>query len=102
QACDGQSAEFSITAVGSSLNYQWQADMGAGYNNINNGGVYSGAATNQLQISNVTGLNNIRYQCIVTSGGACPVTSSAVALTVNPKPVVTNQTQSVCENIAGS
>ena len=76
--------------------------MGAGYNNINNGGVYSGATTNQLQISNVTGLNNVRYQCIVTSGGACPVTSTAVPLVVNPRPVVTNQTQPVCEGVAGS
>ena len=38
----------------------------------------------------------------VTSGGACPVTSSAVPLTVNPRPVVTNQTQAVCEGVAGS
>ena len=102
QVCDGQSAAFSVTAVGSSLGYQWQADMGAGYNNINNGGVYSGALTNQLQISNATGLNNVRYQCIVTSGGACPVTSTAVPLVVNPRPVVTNQTQAVCEGVAGS
>ena len=102
QVCDGQSAAFSITAVGGSLGYQWQADMGAGYNNINNGGVYSGAATNQLQISNATGLNNVRYQCIVTSGGACPVSSSAVPLVVNPRPVVANQTKAVCEGVAGS
>ena len=53
-------------------------------------------------MSNATGLNNVRYQCVVTSGGACPVTSAAVPLVVNPRPVVTNQTQAVCEGVAGS
>jgi gliding motility-associated-like protein len=102
QICTGQGAMFSVTATGSSLTYQWQADQGSGFANINNGGVYSGATTNQLQISNSAGLNNVRYQCIVTSGGACSVTSNAALLVVNPRPAVTNQTHAACENIAGS
>ncbi|HEX6223096.1 MAG TPA: gliding motility-associated C-terminal domain-containing protein [Chryseolinea sp.] len=102
QVCDGQSTSFSVTATGGSLGYQWQADAGTGYSNISNGGVYSGANSNQLQISNVAGLNNVRYQCVVTSGGACPVTSNAVPLLVNARPVATNQTQAVCEGVPGS
>ncbi|WP_276372285.1 gliding motility-associated C-terminal domain-containing protein [Chryseolinea sp. H1M3-3] len=102
QACDGLGATFSINATGTSLNYQWQADLGAGYVSLSNGGVYSGATTNQLQISNSSGLNNVRYQCIVTTASACPVTSAAVPIIVNTRPVANNQAQSFCENVAGS
>lgn len=102
QACEGQPATFTVSATGTSLAYQWQADIGTGYININNVGVYSGATTNQLQISNSTGLNNVRYQCIVTSGGTCPTTSMAAPISVNPRPVVVNQTQAVCESTPGS
>ena len=34
--------------------------------------------------------------------GHAPSTSTAVPLVVNPRPVVTNQTQAVCEGVAGS
>ncbi len=102
QACEGLGATFSINATGTSLTYQWQADLGAGYVNISNGGVYSGATTNQLQISNSSGLNNVRYQCIITTASACPVTSTAVPLNVNARPVANNQAQSFCETVAGS
>lgn len=102
QACDGQGATFTISVSGTSLTYQWQASLGGGYANISDGGVYSGATTAQLQISNSSGLNATRFQCIVTSASACPVTSDAVPLTVNQRPVVVNQSQTVCENVAGS
>lgn len=102
QVCEGQSATFTIAATGTSLTYQWRTDPGTGFADINDGGVYAGAATNQLQISNSTGLNNARYQCVVTSGGACPVTSTTVPLIVNTRPVVVNQAPTLCEDIAGS
>jgi gliding motility-associated-like protein len=102
QVCEGMPASFSVTATGSSLEYQWQSDPGTGFVNISNGGVYSGVATSVLQIANATGLNNVRYQCVITSGGVCPVISSAVPLVVSPRPAVVNQTQAACENAQGS
>ncbi len=102
QVCDGKSATFSVAATGTSLTYQWQSNNGSGFTNVGNGGVFSGALTNQLQISNVAGLNNVQYQCIIFSGGSCPVTSSAVPLIVNPNPVVVNQTQAICEGTPGT
>jgi gliding motility-associated-like protein len=102
QACDGKTATFSITATGTTLTYQWKIDNGSGFVNVANAGVYSGATTNQLQLSNVTGLNNVRYQCEVFSNGSCPVTSSTVPLIVNQNPVVSNQTQAICETVAGA
>lgn len=102
QVCDGAAASFNITVTGPTLTYQWQGDVGSGFVNIDDGGVYSGAESNVLQISNSTGLNNARYQCVVTNGGACPVTSAAVPLVVSPRPVALNQAQDACENVPGS
>jgi gliding motility-associated-like protein len=102
QACNGKTATFSITATGASVFYQWKADFGSGFTNITNTGVYSGATTNQLQISNVTGLNNVRFQCEVSSAGSCPLTSTTVPLVVNPNPAVLNQNQAICETVAGT
>ena len=40
----GQSATFTVVGGGSQpLTYQWQADTGSGFTNINNGGQFSGA-----------------------------------------------------------
>ncbi|MBL7718730.1 MAG: T9SS type A sorting domain-containing protein [Flavipsychrobacter sp.] len=75
-ACFGTSASFSVTAIGTGISYQWRAN-GA---NIPNTGVYSGANTNTLNISDVTGLNGIVYDVIV-SGVCTPDTSIGVTLT---------------------
>ena len=102
QVCDGKSATFSIDATGMPLTAQWQVSMVSGFANITNGGIYSGAGSKQLQISNAAGLNGSRYQCIVSIAGSCPVTSSAVPLTLISNPVVNNQQQTLCEGLAGS
>ncbi|NJM26696.1 MAG: immunoglobulin domain-containing protein [Bacteroidia bacterium] len=102
-ACEGASATFAISATGAGLTYQWQEDAGSGFADISNGGVYSGALSNTLQISNATGKNGFLYRCIVSSGTVCSVTSTPSALTVNALPVVVNQTPAaVCEAVAGS
>jgi len=85
--CAGSSVTFSVTASGSSITYQWQEDPNTGtFANISNGGVYSGATTSSLSISDVTGKNNYKYRCVVT--GICPsnptsVNSASATLTVN-------------------
>ena len=79
---------FTVTAStndGGSLSYQWQLSTNGGtsYTNITNGGVYSGATTATLSISNSTGLNANRYRVIVSSNGGAPSrTSNAGILTV--------------------
>ena len=102
QVCAGEPASFSVAATGATLMYQWQLDNGGGFANITNGGIYTGAGSNTLQVSNSTGLNNARFQCVVSNAGACPVTSSAVPLIVNPNPTAANQTQATCETVPGS
>lgn len=83
-------ATFTVAATtndGGTLSYQWQlsTDGGTNYSNISNGGVYSGATTATLSISNSTGLNGGKYRVVVSStGGAPSVTSAAKTLTVAP------------------
>ncbi len=102
QVCDGAPISFTVSATGVSLTYQWQANTGSGFANITDGGIYSGTTSDVLQISNTAGLNNARYQCIVSNSGACPLTSSAAVLTISTRPAVANQTPSFCEDVPGS
>lgn len=65
--------------------YQWQVQTaGAGaYANVTDGGVYSGATTATLTISNSTGLNKNRYRVIALNAtGTASVTSKGAQLTV--------------------
>lgn len=76
----GNQAVFTTSANGGT--YQWQENSGSGFQNITNGGQFSGATTNTLTISNTTMTNNsIQYQCVVTSNN-CLATSDAATLTV--------------------
>jgi hypothetical protein len=67
----------SISAGGGALSYQWKVD-GV---NLTNTGVYTGATTATLTISNVSGLNGKLYTCNITATNATPTLSTA-ALTV--------------------
>ena len=70
------------TSSDSSATYQWQTDLGVGFQNINSVGQYSGTNKDTLRVANVTmGNNNQPFRCIVSSG-ACSDTSDAAVLTV--------------------
>ena len=91
--CAGVTANFSVTATGSSLTYQWQVstDAGVTFSNLLNSAIYSGVTTTNLTITGSTGaLNNNRYRCVV-AGGGCNLNSTAAILTVNTAPVVVTQ-----------
>jgi hypothetical protein len=90
--CEGGSTSFTVAGSGTGLTYQWQlsTDGGATYNNVNNGGVYSGATAATLNITGATfAMNNYRYRCQL-SNGVCPTPgiSNAAILTVNTLPAV--------------
>jgi hypothetical protein len=83
--CAGTNTSFAVTAIGTSISYQWQVstDNGATYNNI------TGATAATLPINNPsTTLNGNRYRVVVT-GNCGLVTSASASLTVNPLPVFT-------------
>lgn len=78
-------ASFSVVvSVPAGATYQWQSKTGsAAYVNVTNGGVFSGATTATLAISNSTGLNGVTYRCIVNNAaGTAQVISKGAKLTV--------------------
>ena len=92
-SCEGSTVSFSVTATGPGLVYQWREKIGSGsFNNITDGGVYSGATTSTLTLTGITtAMNTNQYMCVITAG-TCPVNSANASLTVNQQPslVITN------------
>jgi len=107
-ACEGDTAVFTIAAGSASggLTHQWQVsvDDGATYNNVSTG---AGGTTNTYTTAVLApGDNGKKYHCIVDDSTACPVTSSAAALTVNPlpsaNPIVTAFASTICSGNSAS
>lgn len=61
--CENDPANFSITSNGVGLVYQWQIDMGSGFMNISNTGIYSGTDQSTLNISSSS--SAAVYRCSV-------------------------------------
>lgn len=78
-----QDATFDIGTSGTpSLTFQWQTDIGTGYQKMSNAGQYSGTQTKNLSISNVTSANNNqKFRCIVNDQ-YCSDTSVAALLSL--------------------
>jgi hypothetical protein len=76
-------AQFVTGSSDPSATYQWQTDIGVGFQNLNSVGQYSGTTNDTLTVSNVTMSNNNQpFRCIVSSG-SCSDTSNVAVLTVN-------------------
>ncbi|HTB06506.1 MAG TPA: T9SS type B sorting domain-containing protein [Bacteroidia bacterium] len=92
--CAGSNTDF-VTHESGGLNntFQWQENTGSGFVNIINGGVYSGATSDSLELTNVTvGMNGYQYRCIIVCPSCNNDTSKSATLTVNPVPIVTANT----------
>lgn len=78
----GSNAQFITSNLNSTAIYQWQTDLGFGFQNISNAGQYNGANNDTLMVSNATlANNNQQFRCIVTDGG-CKDTSNVATLTI--------------------
>lgn len=76
-------AQFIIVSSDNNATYQWQTDLGVGFQNLNSVGQYSGTTNDTLNITNVTSSNNNQpFRCIISSG-LCKDTSNVAVLTVN-------------------
>ncbi|MCE5345625.1 MAG: DUF2341 domain-containing protein [Bacteroidales bacterium] len=85
--CEGDNASFSVEATGHNLTYQWQENG----TDVSDGGIYSGAATSTLTLTN-PGLakNGMSYRCVITTScGTSTVNSTTAQLTVTARPVAT-------------
>jgi hypothetical protein len=91
--CATGTTSFTVVTAGTSPAYQWQESTNAGitWNNISNGGIYSGATTTTLTLTGVTpGMNGYQYRNVVTGTAPCGAVNTASAtLTVSPQPTVT-------------
>lgn len=93
--CVGGTTTFTVAATGPGLTYQWRL---AG-SPLSNGGTISGATSPTLTIAGVVGGDAGNYDVVVTSTCGSPVTSNAVALTVEttfPTAVITPSSPYVC------
>lgn len=94
--CTGSNANFSVTATGTGITYQWQVSNNgcAGpWTNI------SGATNASYSLAGVTtALNNTAYRCIITGTCTPAATSACALLTVGSTVSVTGQPadQTVC------
>jgi PKD repeat protein len=82
--CENAVSTFEVAATGSSLVYSWEESTdGIVFIGISNGGIYSGADSPTLTLTNTPiGNSTYEYRCVITS--ACGgITSAEVALTVN-------------------
>jgi len=79
--CQGQQAQFSVTASGSGLSYKWRKD-GVDLPNSN---------TANYTINNVQPANAGNYTCVVTGACGNPVGSSTAQLTVDATPKIVSQ-----------
>lgn len=82
--CSGATTNFSVTATGTNITYQWKKNGIT----LTNGGQYSGVTTATLTISNTTGADADTYTCEVTGSGNT-VVSDAATLSIAVAPSIT-------------
>ncbi len=74
-----QQARFVISSNDNLATYQWQSDLGTGFQNISNAGQYFGAQNDTLLVNNPTmSNNNQNFRCIVKSGSCLDTSNHAV------------------------
>jgi hypothetical protein len=96
-------ATFSVSASGTGLSYQWEEsiDNGATWNNITDGGIYSGATSNTLVLTGVTsGNSGNQYRVVITGTAPCAaLTSNAATLTISTTAITAQpQNQTICSS----
>ena len=102
--CETFNTFFELRARGrGALTYQWEVSTGGFFfMPITNGGVYSGATTDRLDITAAPySMNGYLYRCIITDSQGHPNISNIVLLTVNkiPVAVATPVSQDVCPGV---
>ncbi|MBS1758077.1 MAG: hypothetical protein JSU03_12455 [Bacteroidetes bacterium] len=96
----GNTANFTLGGTGSFISYQWQQRVSATaqWTTVTNGGVFSGANSATLTISNAPiSMNGYQYQ-VLYSGTCTPAAfSNTATLTVNPfVPTIAPASASIC------
>jgi len=87
----GTNASFTAATLMPGAQFQWQADVGAGFQNLLNFGQYAGVTTSTLIVNNLTRQNNgHRYRCLISYLG-CTDTTLAATMNVTCEAIFTSQ-----------
>jgi hypothetical protein len=87
--CLGETTSFTLAASGTTnLTYQWQKFNGTVFNNISNGGGYTGVNTSTLTINTTGNFGAANYRCKISGDAAADVFSETLELVINPFPDV--------------
>lgn len=89
-ACNGGSVNFSAVVLGANpITYRWQlsTDNGDSWNDMSDGGKYSGTTTSALNISNLTlSMNTLRYRLRATNECGSEFSQGAILTVQNCPP----------------
>jgi hypothetical protein len=78
----GSNASFIAQSSSVNATFQWQSNVGMGWQNLSNAGQYSGVTNDTLFVSNLALSNNNQlFRCILSSG-TCTDTSATATLSV--------------------
>ena len=84
-------ANFSVASSASNPTYQWQTNLGLGFQNISNAGQYTGATSSSLSVSNLSMSNNNQvFRCIVNDGSCVDTTAEASLIIIDDAGIQTN------------
>ena len=84
-------ANFSVASSASNPTYQWQTNLGLGFQNISNAGQYTGATSSSLSVSNLSMSNNNQvFRCIVNDGSCVDTTAEASLTIIDDAGIQTN------------
>jgi hypothetical protein len=73
---------FSVATSSPTATYQWQTNLGLGFQNLSNAGQYSGATSSTLSVSNLSMTNNNQvFRCVLNDSG-CTDTTTIATLTI--------------------
>jgi hypothetical protein len=89
-------AQFVVNSSDPIAIYQWQTDLGVGFQNLNSVGQYTGTTNDTLTVSNVTMSNNNQaFRCIVSSGSCSDTSNVAVLAVCSNSTTITPQNNSL-------
>ncbi len=81
--CEGSTSSFSLSASGAAnIKYQWQKFNGTVFNNISDGGGYSGVTSTTLNINTIGNFGAGDYRCKISGDATADVFSETVNLTI--------------------
>jgi PKD repeat protein len=85
--CINQEAIFSCGILGQNLTFQWQMDIGNGFENISNTNIFEGVDTKILVVSVENfDLNNAQFRCLIFSDCDGELISETAELSIQDNP----------------